>query len=58
MQIEYTVACGCDVYGDEGGMCGRVGTGGPEASGNEIGERYGDPLSSWEDGIALYFGCV
>ena len=39
-------------------MCCRVGTGDPGASGNGIGVRDGDPLSRWEEGIALYFHCA
>ena len=54
---EYNVACGGKTYGDEGGICCRVGTGDPGTSGNAIGVRDGDPLSRWEDRIALYFHC-
>ena len=36
---EYTVACYGKTYGDEGGMCCRVGTGDPGASGNGIEDR-------------------
>ena len=43
---------------DEGGKCCRVGTGDPGVSGIGIEVRDGDPLSRWEDGIALYFHCV
>ena len=57
-RCEYTVAYGCEVYGDEGSMCGRVGTGDPGASSNGIGVRGGDQLSRWEDGIALYLHSV
>ena len=38
-RCEYTVAYSCEVYGDEGCMYGRVGTGDPGASGNGIGTR-------------------
>ena len=57
-RYEYTVACAGKVYGDEGEMYCRVGTGDLGTSGNAIGVLDGDPLSIWEDRIALYFYCV
>ena len=57
-RYEYTVTCAGKVYGDEGEMYRRVGTGDLGTSGNAIGVLDGDPLSIWEDRIALYFYCV
>ena len=48
-------AYGDEAYGDEGGVCDRVGTGDRGVSGNGIGVRNGDPLGRREGGKRCIF---